>query len=132
MFKSLQPTSFLPTTTCNLHYQVLQVISLLNDGYSLHQIEAKTHLGKSTMGRIKKEINVDKENSKGGCPSKLSYCDKQSIIFQITTGKLDNAVQATHFINHTLPNPITPQTVRNALKENNFHSVMKKKSPLLK
>src|SRR5882724_4559305 len=114
MLKSLQPTSFLPTTTCNLHPlpSTLQVISLLNYGYSLHHIEAKTHLGKSSIGRIKKEINVDKENSKGGHPSKLPYYDKQSIIHQITTGKLDNAVQATHFINNTLPNPITPQTVR--------------------
>src|SRR5882724_12812340 len=104
----MQPTS------STKHSQVI----CLNDGYSLHHIEAKTHLGKSTIGRIKKEIDGDKENSKGGCPSKLSYCDKQSIIHQITTGKLDNAVQATHFINNTLPNPITPQTVRNALKEN--------------
>jgi len=119
----MQPTS---STKCS------QVISLLNDGYSLHQIEAKTCLGKSTIGRIKKEINVDKENSKGGFPSKLSYHDIQSIICQITTGKLDNAVQATHFINNNLPNPITPQSVRNALKENNFCSVIKKKSPLLK
>src|SRR5882724_2119457 len=109
-----------------------QVISLLHDGYSLCQIEAETHLWKSTIGRIKKEINVDKENSKGGCPSKLSYHGKQSIICQITTGKLDNAVQATHFINNTLPNPITPQTVRNVLKENNFHSVIKKEKTLLK
>jgi len=31
--------------------------------------------------------------------------------------------------NITLCNPITPQTVRNALTENNFHSVIKKKSP---
>src|SRR5882724_13246276 len=30
------------------------------------------------------------------------------------------------------PNPITPQTVRNALKENNFCSVIKRKSPLFK
>src|SRR5882724_6086752 len=109
-----------------------QVISLLHDGYSLPQIDAKTCLGKSIIGRIKKEINVDKEKSKGGHPSKLSYHDKQPIICQITTGKLDNAVQATHFINNALPNPITPQTVRNALEENNFCSVIKKKSPLLK
>src|SRR5882724_10901977 len=131
MLKSLQPTSFLPTTTCNLHPlpSTLRPSPFLMSSYSLCQIEAKTHLGKSTIDRIKKEINVDKENSKGGHPSKLSYCDKQSIIHQIMTGKLDNAVQATHFINNTLPNPITPQTVRNALKENNFHSVIKTKSP---
>src|SRR5882724_2242846 len=48
----MQPTT---STKCS------QVICLLN--YSLCQIEAKTCLGKSTIGRIKKEINVDKENS---------------------------------------------------------------------
>ena len=75
---------------------------------------------------------MDKENSKGGRPSKLSPWDKQSIICQITTRKLDNAVQAAHFINSILPSPVSPQTVRNLLKENNFCSVVKKKCPLLK
>ena len=98
----------------------------------MHQIELKTGLGKSTIGRIKKEVEGDQETSKGGHPSKLSSCDKRSIICQITTGRLDNAVEATHFINSILPNPITPQTVRNALKENNFNAVVKRKCPLLK
>ncbi len=31
-----------------------------------------------------------------------------------------------------LPDPVTPQTVRNALKQNDFHAVVKKKCPLLK
>jgi transposase len=108
------------------------VISLLQEGYSLHQVQSKTSLGKSTIGRIKKEMDWNKENNTGGCPSKLSSCNKQSIIRQITTGKLDDAVQAANFINNILPNPITPQTVRNVLKENNFCSVIKKKCPLLK
>jgi hypothetical protein len=98
----------------------------------VRQIESKTGLGKSTIGRIKKEIDQDKENSKGGRPSKLSHRDKQTIIRQITTGKVDNAVQATKLINTIIPNPVHPQTVRNALKENNFRSVVKKKCPLLK
>ena len=51
---------------------------------------------------------------------------------QITTRRLDNAIQATKFINNIIPNPISPQTVRNVLKENNFCSVVKKKCPLLK
>jgi hypothetical protein len=83
----------------------------------LHQIESKTGLGKSTIGRIKKEVDGDEENSKGGCPSKLSSGDRQTIICQITTGRLDNAVEATHFINNILSNPVTPQTVRNTLKQ---------------
>jgi len=41
-------------------------------------------------------------------------------------------VEATHFINNILPNLVTPQTVRNTLKQNDFHVVVKKKCPLLK
>jgi len=115
-------------TTFQQHFTITL---LLQEGYSCCQIKSKTGVGKSTIGRIKKEMDGDKENSKGGHPSKLSHSDKQSIICQITTGKLDNAVQATHFINNTLSNPVTPQTVRNALKEDNFHSIVKQKCPLV-
>ena len=103
------------------------VTSLLKEGYSLRQIQSKTGLGRSTIGRISKKLDLDKENSKGGRPSKLSSRDKQSIIQQITTGRLDNAVQATHFINNILPSPVTPQTVRNALKKEDFRSIVKQK-----
>ena len=75
---------------------------------------------------------MDKENHPGGCPSKLSPHDKQSIINQISSGRLDNAVQATQFINSIIPTPVTPQTVRNVLKETGFQSATKKKVPMLK
>ena len=89
-------------------------------------------LGKGTIGRINREVEGDKENHPGSHPSKLSHCDKQSIIHQIRCGKLDNAVQATQFINSTISNSVTPQTVRNVLKEAGFRSVTKKKVPMLK
>ena len=119
----MKPTS---STKCSA------VISLLQQGYSLHQIESKTGLGKSIIGRINKEMDWDKENSKGGCPSKLPLGNKWSIICQITSGRLDNAVEATHFINNILPDAVTPQTVRNALKQDDFCAVVKRKHPLLK
>lgn len=103
------------------------VFSLLEEGYTLHQIESKTGLGKSTVGRIKKEWDGDKENHKGGRPSKLSTRDNQAIIRQITTGQLDNAVQATHFINNINSTPVSAQTVCRMLKKNNFRSVVKSK-----
>jgi len=65
------------------------IISLLHEGYSLYQIQSRTGLGKSTVARIKKEVDMDKKNCKGGYPSKLSYQDKQSILCQITTGQVD-------------------------------------------
>jgi hypothetical protein len=51
---------------------------------------------------------------------------------QITTGKLDNAVQATQFVNSIIPNPVSSQTVRRTLKEAGLHSATKKKVPMLK
>ena len=89
-------------------------IIFLKEGYSLYQIKSKTGLGKSTIGIIKKEVNGDKENSKGRCPSKLFSGDKSPIIHQTTNGRLDNVVEATHFNKNTFPDYVTPQTVRNA------------------
>jgi len=51
---------------------------------------------------------------------------KQSI--QISSGKLDNAVQATQFINSIIPNPVTPQTVRNTLRSQDFTLQQRRKS----
>ena len=51
------------------------IISLLNKGYSHHAIQARTGLGKGTVYRISKEVDVDKENNPGGCPSKLYSCN---------------------------------------------------------
>ena len=134
MFKLVQP-SFFPSTTIMKSISTTQrftVISLLQEGYSCRKIEAKTGLGRSTVSRVRKEVEIDKENHIGGCPSKLSPCDKSAIIRQITTGHLDNAVQVTQFINNTLPYPVTSQTVCNVLKEDSFYASTKQKVPLLK
>ena len=64
------------------------VISFLEQGYSVRDIEKRTGLGKSTVGRIKKEVDTDKENNPGGHPSKLYAHDKTSIICQIQSGQL--------------------------------------------
>ena len=108
------------------------VISLLEQGYSVRDIEKKTGLGKSTVGRIKKGMDTDKKNNLCGCLSKLSACDKTSIICQIHSGKLDTAVQATHFINSTLSHPVHSQTVRRVLQESGFWPATKKEVPMLK
>lgn len=58
--------------------------------------------------------------------------DCRRIINQIESGKLDNAVQATEFINSVNTSPVCAQTVRNILKKDNMRSVVKRKRPLLK
>jgi hypothetical protein len=108
------------------------VVSLLNEGYSQHQIKNKTGLVKGNISRISKEVDGSKENNLGGRFSKLSACDKHSIVRQIKSGNLDNAVQDTQFIDGLIPNPVTPKKVRNALKKNQFYFATKKTTPFLK
>ena len=96
------------------------IISLLKEGHSLHQIQSKTGLCKSTIGIIDKETNGDKGKSKKESISKLSLGDKSPIIHQTTNWRLDNAVEPTYFIKNTFPDPITLQTVRNALKQTTY------------
>jgi hypothetical protein len=84
------------------------VVSLLNEGYSQCQIKDKTGLAKGTIGRIRKEVDGNGKNNPDGCPYKLSAHDKQSILCQIRSGKLENAIEATQFINVIIPNPVTP------------------------
>ena len=73
MLKSLQPTVFLLTITMHPipFTQCFAIISLLHKYYSVHEIQSKTGIGKSTIGRIKKQVDINKENNKGGQPSKL-------------------------------------------------------------
>ena len=108
------------------------VVSLLNEGYSQRQIQTRTGLGKGTVRRISKEVKGNKENHSGGRPSKLSTGNKTTLIRQITTGKLDNAVQATKFINSIIPDPVSTQTVRRTLKEVSLRGATKKKVSMLK
>ena len=108
------------------------VLSLLEQGYSHRQIHDRTGVSMGTISRIGREVNTNKKNNSGGRPAKLSAHDKQSILCQITSDKLDNAVQATNFINSTLPHPVHSQTVRKALKEAGLYSATKKKAPMLK
>ena len=78
------------------------------------------------------EVQENKENHSGGCPAKLFPYNKQSILRQITSGKLENTVQATQFINSAISTPVTLHTIRNVLKEASLRSATKKKVPMLK
>jgi hypothetical protein len=42
-------------------------------GYFLCQIQSKTTVGKSIIGKIKRKLELDKENHREGHPSKLSW-----------------------------------------------------------
>ena len=107
-------------------------VSLLTKGCSQHKIQTRTGLGKGTVGKINNEVERNKENHSGGCSSKLSTYDSHTIFCQITTGKLNNSVQATKFINSIIFDHFSFQTVRKTLKEAGLHSATKKEVSVLK
>ena len=107
------------------------IISLASFDLSCRKITSQTGIGKSTVARVIQEIQPEKENHLGGCPSKLSATNKCAIVQRIITGKANTAVQATHFINSIISTPVCSQTVRNTLKEASLKAVVKKKKPLL-
>ena len=111
--------------------KILDVTDLLQQGYFCRAIESITGLSKAAVSKINKTIDGNKENKKRGRPSKLSPADQRRIANRITSGQLDNAVQATQFINNLISHPVHPQTVRNSLKKSDFKAVIKAKKPLL-
>ena len=96
--------------------KILDVTDLLQQGYSCRAIESITGLSKATISRINKKIDGKKENKNGGRPSKLSPADQRRITNKITSGQIDNAVQAIQFINNLISLPLHLQTVRNSQK----------------
>jgi IS30 family transposase len=107
------------------------IISLASNGLPTRQIASKLGVGKSTVSRVLQDLLPNRQTPSSGRPARLSPTNKRSIITQITTGRSSNAVQATKHINTIISHPVSPQTVRNVLKEHSFKAVTKKKKPLL-
>jgi transposase len=107
------------------------IISLASHGHSTRYIASHTGISQPTVSRVLKEILPNRQTPHFGCPSKLTATATRSILSQITTGKAANAVQVTRHINTIIANPVSTQTVRNALKKHSFKAVTKKKKPLL-
>ena len=55
-------------------------ISLLLSDHSIKNVESIRGPGKSTVGRIYQELEMDKENYTGGRPAKLSPTDHRRIV----------------------------------------------------
>ena len=91
------------------------ILFLSKSGLSARKISSQTGLGKSTVARVIKEIHPGRKNIKLGPTSKLSPTDKRRIVSSIITGKVENAVQATHLINSTLSPPVFSQNIHNMM-----------------
>ena len=107
------------------------IIALANEGLSSREIESRLHVGRTTVSRIRSEIDMSVKKRCGGCPKKLTAADKRKLARTITSGQADTAAQVKRAINDTCDINISVDTVRRALKEVGLKSGVKPKKPLL-
>jgi transposase len=89
---------------------------LLHSQKSYGQIASELGCSKTSISRLAKKVNHDKENLKGG---------------QINIGKAENAGEVAKNLNNIINNLVSIQTIQNVLKKCNRKTMVKKKKPLL-
>jgi transposase len=104
---------------------------LLHSQKSYGQIASELGCSKTSISRLAKKVNHDKENLKGGMPKKLTTADERAIISQINIGKAENAGEVAKNLNNIINNLVSIQTIQNVLKKCNRKTMVKKKKPLL-
>ena len=111
--------------------QVKLVLSLLDSGHTGYQISSQTGLSTATISRICSRHCSNLPKASGGRPSKLSENDIWHAVRLIGSGKAENAVQVAKSLQEITNQSLSPQTVRNQIKEMGMKAVVKKKRPLL-
>ena len=111
--------------------QTEHIITLLDKGKSAHEIASITGHGVSTISRIHFKHWSFLFKSIEGQPCKLSSSDIYYTIRQITSQKIDHAVQATKLLQDMNGVSISARTVGRALKKAGMKAVVKKKRPKL-
>lgn len=108
-----------------------KVVNLLKNGLTYREIALNLSISLGTVHNIAKKFNCARYNLKGGRPKKLSENTKRSIIRKITSGKWDNAVEASKNLKNDANIDVCPQTIRNVLKSMGLRSRYKVKKPMI-
>ena len=107
------------------------ILFLLDSGYSGGQIASKTGVSNSTISRLRSRHRPYLKKALGGRPSKLSDTNIRYALHLIGTGKAENAVQVTKYLQDITNQSLSAQTVRNGLNKVGMMAVVKRKRPLL-
>jgi transposase len=104
------------------------ILSLIDSGLSLRQIEARLGVGHATVSRVREKARPCAQKSRGGQPAKLTTIDKRRLVRMATSGKGYNAVQLTRELKNITGKEFSVHTVRRALKEAGLKAAPKKRS----
>jgi len=107
------------------------IISLLDAGYSMHQISSSTGVSLGTISGLCSKHCPQLQTVPAGRPSKLSSANIRHALHLITSQKAENAVQITKTLQNIINQPLSAQTVRRHMKVAGMKAVVKRKKPLL-
>lgn len=111
--------------------KVNSIIMNLNNGLSYREIAKIMNVSHVAIHKIVKKNKIDSPTNKGGRPAKLNSVMKRNICRNILSGKCDNATQAAKLIQEYHEINVSPQTIRNVLKEGGFKAKHKVKKPAI-
>src|SRR5260221_6699059 len=95
------------------------------------KIALETGVHYSTVSKLRSQLRSALPKAQGGQPSKLNATTIHHAIQIISTGRADTATQVTKSLQETLPESVSVQTVRRALKKTGLKAVVKAKRPAL-
>ena len=107
------------------------IIYLLSSGLSATQVAKTTSHSKSVMRKIRSKHLPNLEKPIGGHPTLLSPANKRHARHLITSGKSETAAGVARALQDIINHPVSPNTVRRALREQGLKTVTKKKKALL-
>lgn len=109
----------------------LEILSLLQSGFSSRHIAEQCHVSKTTVHKICKQHLPGLKMPHADRPSKLSPQDKRICIRSITSGKFETATAITKYLQNHLKISVSECTVRHALQEAGLKAKDKEKRPKL-
>ena len=108
------------------------IIHALGSSTSDRMIALEFGVGRTTVGRIRKEIcGKTPVPQKKGRPRKLTMRDEQWTVRQIKTGKTENATSLSKQLKERGIATVSPKTVRRTLKRAGLKALVKQKKPKL-
>jgi len=110
---------------------VKNVIKDLEDGLSYRDISKKRNISIGEISKICRKHNVKSSKNKGGRPHKINEISARYICRNITSGKCDTANQIARMLEQSVDIVVSPQTVRNVLKQKGFKAKFKTKKPAI-
>ncbi|KAI0995294.1 hypothetical protein K3495_g12888 [Podosphaera aphanis] len=94
-----------------------RIVGLLKEGNSCRDVAIRVNCSPCVVGRLRKTISNIGSGSKGGRPSKLTPRLRRQIVHDITNGTHRTPKQVAAALKEAYSISVTPQTVRNVLRQ---------------